>query len=66
MTSIYDIQLMDRDFNLENTINENIALKKNKSTLGIILVTVVAVAVISIVIINNTYKSLYEEAKQRV
>lgn len=66
MTSIYDIQLMDRDFNLENTINENIALKKNKSTLGIILVAVVAVAVISIVIINNTYKSLYEEAKQRV
>lgn len=62
---MYDFQMVDRDFNLENTINENNALKKNNRALGIIL-AVFVVLVIGVLIANSVKKSLKEETKQRV
>ena len=60
-----DILFMNRDFNLEDTINENNALKKSnrklKNTLVIALVTV-----IGILIAISVVKRQEEETKQRV
>lgn len=60
-----DILIMDKNFNLENTIIENDVLKRNNRTLGIILVVVV-VTVFGVIITNSVFKSLEEETKQRV
>ena len=60
-----DILIMDKNFNLENTIIENDVLKRNNRTLGIILVVVV-VTVFGVIIANSVFKSLEEETKQRV
>ena len=65
MTSAYDIQIMDRNFNLENTINENNTLKKSNSVLKITL-AVILLSVIGVLIANNITKRLEEETKQRV
>ncbi len=62
---MYDIQIMDRDFNLENTINENNTLKKNNSVLKITL-AIVLLSFIGVLITNNVAKRLEEETKQRV
>ena len=60
-----DILFMNRDFDLEGTINENNALKKSnlklKNTLVIALVTV-----IGILIAISVVKRQEEETKQRV
>lgn len=60
-----DILFMNRDFNLEGTINENNALKKSnrklKNTLVIALVTV-----IGILIVISVVKRQEEKTKQRV
>ena len=60
-----DILFMNRDFDLEGTINENNALKKSnrklKNTLVIALVTV-----IGILIAISVVKRQGEETKQRV
>ncbi len=60
-----DILFMNRDFNLESTINENDALKKSNRTLKITLV-IVLVTVIGILITNSVVKRLEDETKQRV
>ena len=65
MTSAYDIQIMDRNFNLENTINENNTLKKSNSVLKITL-AVILLGVIGVLIANSFVKRLEEETKQRV
>ncbi len=64
MISMYDYKMVDPDFNLEKTINENNVLKKNNRALGIILVVVVAL--FGVVISNSLVKRLEEETKQRV
>jgi hypothetical protein len=56
--------MVDPDFNFENTLNENNALKSNNRALGIILVVVVAL--FGVVIANSVVKRLEEETKQRV
>ena len=63
MISMYDYKMVDPDFNLENTINENNVLKSNNRVLGIILVVVV-VTVFGLLIANSLVKSLEEETKQ--
>ncbi len=45
MIDIYDIQFVDNDFTVENTINENISLKQSNRTLSIILCSVAVIAV---------------------
>lgn len=60
-----DILFMNRDFNLESTINENDTLKKSNRTLKITLV-IVLVTVIGVLIANSITKRLEEETKQRV
>lgn len=59
------IQFMNRDSNLEGTINENIALKKSNRTLKNTLV-IVFVTVIGILITISVAKRLEEKTKQRV
>jgi hypothetical protein len=61
---MYDYKMVDPDFNFENTLNENNALKSNNRALGIILVVVVAL--FGVVIANIVVKRLEEETKQRV
>ena len=62
---MYDCQIVDRDFNLENTINENIMLKNSNQTLkGII--AIVSIAIIGVLIANKLSKTLEEQKKQRV
>jgi uncharacterized membrane protein len=56
---------MNRDFNLESTINENNTLKKSNSVLKITL-AVVLLSVIGVLIANSITKRLEEETKQRV
>lgn len=63
MISMYDYKMVDPDFNLENTINENNVLKSNNRALGIILVVVV-VTVFGLLIANSLVNSLEEETKQ--
>ena len=65
MISMYDYKMVDPDFNLENTINENDLLKKSNRALEIILVVVV-VTVMGVLIANSIAKRLKEETKQRV
>lgn len=65
MTSAYDIQIMDRNFNYDNTINENNALKISNRTLKNTLV-IVLVTVIGVFIANSVVKRLEEKTKQRV
>ncbi len=60
-----DILFMNRDSNLESTINENNALKKNNRTLKNTLV-IVLVTVIGILIAISITKRSEEETKQRV
>ena len=60
-----DILIMDKNFNLENTIIENDVLKRNNRALEIILVVVV-VTVMGVLIANSVVKRLEEETKQRV
>ena len=60
-----DILIMDKNFNLENTIIENDVLKRNNRALGVILVVVV-VTVMGVLIANSIAKRLEEESKQRV
>jgi hypothetical protein len=62
---MYDYKMVDPDFNFENTLNENKALKSKNRALGIIL-AVVAVALFGVVIANSVVKRLEEETKQRV
>lgn len=62
---MFDYKMVDLDFNLENTINENEVLKKNNRALGIILVVAV-VALFGVVVANSVVKRLEEETKQRV
>ena len=65
MINMYDCQIVDRDFNLENTINENIMLKNSNQTLkGII--AIVSIAIIGVLIANKLSKTLEEQKKQRV
>lgn len=59
-----DILIMDKNFNLENTIIENNVLKRNNRALEIILVVVV-VTVFGVLITNSVIKRLEEETKQR-
>jgi hypothetical protein len=60
-----EILFMNRDSNLEGTINENISLKKSNRTLKNTLV-IVFVTVIGILITISVVKRLEEETKQRV
>ena len=60
-----EILFMNRDSNLESTINENNALKKNNRTLKNTLV-IVLVTVIGILIAISVTKRLAEKTKQRV
>ncbi len=60
-----DILIMDKNFNLENTLNENLALNKSNQTLKTILV-LAAITIIGVLIANSIVKSLKEETKQRV
>jgi hypothetical protein len=60
-----DILIMDKNFNLENTIIENDVLKRNNRAL-IISLAVVIVTVFGILIANRVVKRLEEESKQRV
>lgn len=60
-----DILIMDKDFNLENTLNENLALKKSNQTLKAIL-AVVSITIIGVLIANKLSKTLEEKTKQRV
>lgn len=61
---MYDYQMVERNFNLQNTLNENDVLKQNNRALGIILVVVVAL--FGVVVANSVTKRLKEETKQRV
>ncbi len=60
-----DILFMNRDSNLEGTINENNALKKSNRTLKNTLV-ITLVTVIGIFIAISVTKRLEEKTKQRV
>lgn len=60
-----DILIMDRDFNLDNTLNENLALKKSNQTLNAILV-IASITIIGVLIANSVTKRLEEDSKQRV
>jgi hypothetical protein len=62
---MYDFKMVDPDFNFENALNENKALKSNNRALGIIL-AVVVVALFGVVIANSVVKRMDEETKQRV
>lgn len=62
---MYDYKMVDLDFNLQNTLNENDVLKQNNRALGIIL-AVVVVTVFGVLIANSVTKRLIEETKQRV
>lgn len=62
---MYDYKMVDPDFNLENTINENGVLKKNNRALEIIL-AVVVVTLFGVLIANSVVKRPKEESKQRV
>jgi uncharacterized membrane protein len=57
-----DILIVDKNFNLENTINENNTLKKNNNVLKITL-AIVLLSVIGVLIANNVAKRLEEEIK---
>jgi uncharacterized membrane protein len=56
---------MNRDFNLETTLIENLELKKSNQTLKTILV-MAAITIIGVLIANIVVKRLEEESKQRV
>jgi uncharacterized membrane protein len=60
-----DILFMNRDFNLETTLIENLELKKSNQTLKTILV-MAAITIIGVLIANIVVKRLEEESKQRV
>ena len=60
-----EILFMNRDSNLEGTINENIAIKKSNRTIKNTLV-IVFVTVIGILITISVAKRLEEKTKQRV
>lgn len=62
---MYDYKMVDLDFNLQNTLNENDVLKQNNRALGIIL-SVVVVTVFGILIANSVVKRLEDESKQPV
>jgi hypothetical protein len=62
---MYDYKMVDPDFNLEKTINENNILKKNNRALGIILAGVV-ISLFGVVIANIVLKRIEEKTKQRV
>jgi uncharacterized membrane protein len=62
---MYDYKMVDPDFNFENTLNENNALKSNNRALGIIL-AVVVVTLFGVLIANSIIKSPEEESRQRV
>ncbi len=62
---MYDYKMVDLDFNLQNTLNENDVLKQNNRALGIIL-SVVVVTVFGILIASSVVKRLEDESKQRV
>lgn len=62
---MYDYQMVDKDFNLENTIVENDVLKRNNRALVIILMVVV-VTTFGVLIANSVVKRLEEDSKQRV
>jgi hypothetical protein len=61
---MYDYKMVDLDFNLENTINENDVLKKNNRLLRISTALVLLAAIGSVIAIMVT-NSLEEKAKQR-
>lgn len=63
MISMYDYKMVDPDFNLENTLNENNVLKSNNRVLGIFL-AVVLISVVGILITNVVGKRSKEETKQ--
>ena len=60
-----DILIMDKNFNLENTIIENDVLKRNNRAL-VISLAVVVVTLFGVLIANSVVKRLEEETKQRV
>jgi uncharacterized membrane protein len=62
---MYDYKMVDLDFNLQNTLNENDVLKQNNRALGVIL-AVVVVTLFGVLIDNSVTKRLKEETKQRV
>lgn len=65
MTDLTEIKIVANDFNLDNTLNENLALKKSNQTLkGII--AIVSIAIIGVLIANKLSKTLEEQKKQRV
>lgn len=65
MTDLTEIKIVANDFNLDNTLNENLALKKSNQTLkGII--AIVSIVIIGVLIANNLSKTLEEQKKQRV
>jgi hypothetical protein len=55
--------MVDTDFNFENTLNENKALKSNNRALGIIL-AVVLISVVCILITDIVAKRSKEETNQ--
>ncbi|MEY2670736.1 MAG: hypothetical protein RLZZ577_1052 [Bacteroidota bacterium] len=63
MISMYDYKMVDTDFNFENTLNENKALKSNNRALGIIL-AVVLISVVCILITDIVAKRSKEETNQ--
>jgi hypothetical protein len=65
MISMYDYKMVDPDFNLEKTFNENNLLKKNNRALGIIW-TVIVVTLLVILTANRVIKSLEVKTKQLV
>lgn len=59
------IQFVDRDFTLENTIKENIALQQSNRTLGYILggILIISIGISTYFIIKSEFE---ESTKQRV
>lgn len=65
MTNLTEIRIVANDFNLDNTLNENLALKKSNRKLRNTLV-IVLVTFLGILIAYNVSKSLEEDSKQRL
>jgi hypothetical protein len=63
MIDLYDIQFVDSDFTVENTINENITLKNSNRTLSIIL-SCVAIIAVGFGYYLTIKKSIEESTKQ--
>jgi uncharacterized membrane protein len=57
---MYDYKMVDPDFNLEKTINENNVLKSNNRALGIIL-AVVLLSIIGVMIASSIAEKLEED-----